>query len=53
MYGILGVIFLPLGFIWAMNTLFAFAIGYTIQNWAAALILLIFFMRLNTNAKSK
>jgi hypothetical protein len=45
LFGILGIILLPLGLIWAVNVLFAFAIEYTIQTWAASLILLILFMR--------
>tara|TARA_Y100001978_G_C23481627_1_gene331905 strand:+ start:407 stop:613 length:207 start_codon:yes stop_codon:yes gene_type:complete len=37
--GIIGIIFLPLGIIWAINTLFATNIEYSLTNWAAAIFL--------------
>jgi hypothetical protein len=33
------IVLAPLALIWAVNTLFATGIGYTISTWAAALIL--------------
>lgn len=53
LYGILGILFLPLALIWALNSLFAFAIEYTLQTWAAALILLVLFMRITPSVKSR
>ena len=37
--GTLGIILLPLGGIWAVNTLFSQSIGYTFINWLAAMFL--------------
>ena len=31
--GIIGLIFLPLGMIWAINTLLSLSIQYTFLNW--------------------
>lgn len=36
---ILSIIFVPIGIIWAFNTLFALGIVYSISTWAAALLL--------------
>ena len=33
--GLIGIIFLPLGGIWAINTLFHTGIEYTFVNWVA------------------
>ena len=35
--GGVGVVLLPLGGIWALNTLFATGVEYTFFNWAAVL----------------
>lgn len=35
--GMLGVALLPLGGIWALNTIFATGLEYTFFNWAAVL----------------
>jgi len=35
--GLIGVALLPLGGIWALNTLFATGLEYTFFNWAAVL----------------
>lgn len=35
---IAALVFAPLALLWALNTLFALAIPYTIKTWAAALI---------------
>ena len=43
--GLLGIFLIilgPLGFIWAVNTLFGLTIGYTLKTWAAAGILAVF-----------
>lgn len=37
--GLIGIIFLPLGIIWAINTLFATNVEYSLMNWAAAIFL--------------
>ena len=37
--GILGLIILPLGFIWAVNTAFAMNIEYTFLNWLSVVFL--------------
>ena len=34
---------LPLGTIWAINTLFGLELAYTFSNWGAALILIMVF----------
>lgn len=44
-------IFVPLGLIWALNTLFQLGIAYTLKTWAAALILIILFSRMKTDYK--
>lgn len=36
---IAAVVCIPFGFIWAINTLFAFGIPYTAKTWLASLIL--------------
>ena len=33
--GLLGIVLLPLGFIWGVNTVFSLAIEYTFLNWLA------------------
>lgn len=38
----LAVVF-PFLFIWAVNTLFAFTIPYTLETWSAVVLLQIFF----------
>ena len=35
--GIIGVALLPLGGLWALNTLFATALEYNLLNWSAVL----------------
>ena len=41
--GILGMIILPLGFIWASNTVFRFNLEFTFLNWLAVLFLQLYF----------
>lgn len=37
---VLAIIFVPLGIIWSLNTLFpVLVIGYSLQTWAAVVIL--------------
>ena len=43
MLGLLGIIFLPLGVIWAVNTLFLFNIEYNFINWLASMFLQVYF----------
>lgn len=38
---IAGIILVPFGGIWALNTLFELAIEYTWKTWAAALIIIL------------
>lgn len=38
-FGLIAIIFGPICVIWALNTLFAFAIPFTLKTWAAALVL--------------
>jgi len=40
---ILGLIFGPLISIWAVNTLFGTAIAFTLKNWFAMFLLILFF----------
>ena len=35
--GVVGIVVLPLGAIWALNTLFATGLEYTFMNWCAVL----------------
>ena len=37
--GLIGLILLPLGGVWAINTLFQLGIEYTFANWVAAVFL--------------
>jgi len=46
---ILALVFAPLGTIWAINTLFGFAIAYSSKTWAATVILGIFFRGVKIN----
>jgi hypothetical protein len=39
MIGLIGLILLPLGGMWAINTLFQLGIEYTFANWVAAVFL--------------
>jgi hypothetical protein len=41
--GLLGLIILPLGFIWASNTIFQLNLEYTFLNWLAVLFLQLYF----------
>lgn len=36
-------LFMPLLYIWALNTLFGLTIAYTLETWAAAVLLSMFF----------
>lgn len=36
-------VFMPLLYIWALNTLFGLTIAYTIETWAAIVLLQMFF----------
>mgnify|MGYP001195299481 CR=1 FL=1 len=40
--GLVGIIFLPLGIIWAVNTLFSAGIEYSLINWTAAIFLQVY-----------
>ena len=57
--GIIGVALLPLGGLWALNTLFATALEYNLLNWAAVLFaqiyiqLLVKSAALSANSKTK
>jgi len=37
------VVGLPLGAVWAVNTLFGLGIAYTVKTWVASLLLMVFF----------
>jgi len=39
------IVFLPLGLIWSLNTLFGLAIAYSFKMWLAAFVLLTVFPR--------
>jgi hypothetical protein len=41
--GLIGLILLPLGGIWAINTLFLTGIEYTFVNWVASMFLQLYF----------
>jgi hypothetical protein len=41
--GLAGLIILPIGFIWASNTIFQFNLEYTFINWLAVLFLQLYF----------
>tara|TARA_B100002019_G_C21067803_1_gene497436 strand:+ start:506 stop:724 length:219 start_codon:yes stop_codon:yes gene_type:complete len=41
--GLIGLIVLPLGFIWAINTAFALNIQYTFLNWLSIVFLQLYF----------
>lgn len=41
--GIVGLITLPLGFMWAMNTVFSMNIEYTFMNWLSVVFLQLYF----------
>jgi hypothetical protein len=41
--GLVGMIILPLGFIWASNTIFQLMLEYTFINWTAVLFLQLYF----------
>ena len=41
--GIIGIIILPLGFIWAVNTAFNLNIQYTFLNWLSIVFLQLYF----------
>ena len=41
--GLIGMIILPLGFLWASNTLFQLNIDYTFLNWVSVLFLQLYF----------
>jgi hypothetical protein len=45
------IVFGPLAAIWAVNTLFGFAIAYTFENWLAVVVLTAFFGKANVNIK--
>jgi hypothetical protein len=45
------IVFWPLGAIWAVNTLFGFAIAYTFENWLAVVVLVALFGKANVNVK--
>jgi len=41
--GIIGIITLPLGFMWAVNTAFSMNIEYTFMNWLSIVFLQLYF----------
>ena len=41
--GLIGLIVLPLGFIWTINTAFALNIQYTFLNWLSIVFLQLYF----------
>tara|TARA_B100000900_G_C20208358_1_gene564783 strand:- start:386 stop:595 length:210 start_codon:yes stop_codon:yes gene_type:complete len=41
--GAVGIVVLPLGFLWATNTLFQLNIDYTFINWLGVLFLQLYF----------
>jgi hypothetical protein len=41
--GIIGLITLPLGFMWAINTAFSMNIEYTLMNWLSIVFLQLYF----------
>jgi hypothetical protein len=43
MIGIIGMIVLPLGFIWAVNNTFLLNIEYTFLNWLSIVFLQLYF----------
>ena len=45
------IVFWPLAAIWAVNTLFGFAIAYTFENWLAVIVLSALFGKANVNIK--
>lgn len=55
--GIIGMVVLPLGFIWASNTLFQLNIDYTFINWLGVLFLQLYFQIIvkaaTTSSKTK
>jgi hypothetical protein len=57
--GLVGMIILPLGFIWASNTIFQLQLDYTFINWVAVLFLQLYFQIVvkasttSTRSKSK
>ena len=57
MVGIIGLIMLPLGFMWAVNTAFAMNIEYTFLNWLSVVFLQLYLQivikasTINTNIK--
>jgi hypothetical protein len=45
------IVYWPLAAIWAVNTLFGFAIAYTFENWLAVIVLSALFGKANVNIK--
>jgi len=45
------IVFWPLAAIWAVNTLFGFAIAHTFENWLAVVVLVALFGKANVNVK--
>ena len=46
------IVLMPIGGIWALNTLFGLTIALTLKNWFAMFLLMVFFgSRTNTNYK--
>ena len=45
------VTIVPFAGIWSLNTLFALAIPYTVKTWAAMVILLSVFVKVNVKTK--
>jgi hypothetical protein len=43
MIGLIGMIILPIGFIWSTNTIFQLNLEYTFINWVAVLFLQLYF----------
>ena len=54
--GVLGLILLPLGFIWASNTIFQLNLEYTFLNWLAVVFLQLYFqiiVKASTSSSNK
>jgi len=50
---LLVLIFVPLAFIWSVNTLFGLTIPYTFETWVAVVMLQLFFKSDIINYKTK
>jgi hypothetical protein len=46
------IVYWPLAAIWAVNTLFGFAIAHTFENWLAVVVLSALFGKANVNIRT-